>query len=617
MLLLIPYFILVISLCYIYGFIPFIMLKKTLPSNPITPVLVGFAFLGILSQWFLLGGAINLFVLQVLLIGAVAAIWRYRSYYQSHSTNILKWISSMPSKQRAVLLTMLCIILYQSALPTKINDMGAYYLQTLQWMQKFGAVRGLANLYPALGLGSAWHSLLCFFQVPGLAPFYALNGTLIFTIFLWLFFQFLAEPKLPNQNTIIALTKLQKIYLIAYSLFLFPLAFLYLTAPSPDLPLLVFTPLLLYFIVLDSQSLNPAISLLLACFLFAIKPPALLGIALGALIVLQSFEIFKPHAFPQIIITTQKSWLLKLKSFAFQLLLISVFLAPVIGKNWLQTGYPLYPMGNLGLHLEGQLAAPKWQVPADWNQAYRSGIIAWGYSDKPQVREFKGQLPNTLSRLSLWLNRSGYKGFMNKLLFINVLLGLILCLVKLPLQFKLSILLLVCLQIVEYFFLSQYRLMLPTALALFSLNSVGIGCWLLASGSWPLGGSRGSRFSFSARGSLILRGVLVLVVSIYFVLAFVPMSAFKEASRNKSITQTDGFQTAYLLQAHTQYQQGILDSTIINSMPFYYFSDQKYTWNAPIPAQSLSHTRFLFNHFGYQVKPLGQSPGDGFFMSRR
>ena len=606
MLLLTPYFILVISLCYVYGIIPFILLKKPLPSNPITPILVGFAFLGILSQWFLLGGAINFFVLQVLLIGAVAAIWRYRSYYQTHSTNMLRWIRSMPSKQIAVLLTLLCIILYQSALPTKIHDMGAYYLQTLQWMQKFGAVRGLANLYPALGLGSAWHSLLCIFQLPGLAPFYALNGTLIFTIFLWLFFQFLAEPKHPNQNTIIAISKLQKIYLIAYSLLLFPLAFLYLTAPSPDLPLLVFTPLLLYFIVIDTQSLNPAIKLLLACFLFAVKPPALLGIALGALIVLQSFEIFKPQAFSQIITTTRKSWLQKFKSFAFQLLLICVFLAPVIGKNWLQTGYPLYPMGNLGLHLDGQLAAPPWRVPADWNQAYRSGIIAWGYSDKPQVREFKGELPSTLSRLSLWLNRSGYKGFINKLLFINVLLGITLSLVKLPIQFKLSILLLTSLQIVEYFFLSQYRLMLPTAITLFSLNCLAIGFWLLAPGS---------RISFGSRSSLILRGVLLLVVSIYFVLAFVPMSVFKSASRNKSITQTDGFQTSYLLQAHTQYQQGLLDSSIINGMAFHFYSNKSYTWNAPIPAQSISHSRFLFNHFGYQVKPLGKSPGDGFIMS--
>ena len=109
---------------------------------------------------------------------------------------------------------------------------------------------------------------------------------------------------------------------------------------------------------------------------------------------------------------------------------------------------------------------------------------------------------------------------------------------------------------------------------------------------------------------------MVLVVSIYFILAFVPMSVFKSESRNKSITQTDGFQTAYLIQAHTQYQQGLLDSSIINGMAFHFYSNKSYTWNAPIPAQSISHTRFLFNHFGYQVKPLGKSPGDGFFMSR-
>ena len=202
MLLLLPSFLLIIIATYIYGIVPFILLKKPLPMNPITPMFIGFALLGILSQWFFIGGAINFFVLIVIAVGALVATWRYGFYYQTHFLNLRNWFRSLGTSTLISFGLILLLILYQSALPTKINDMGAYYLQTLQWMQAYGAVKGLGNLHPALGLGSAWHSLLSMFQLPGLPAFYGMNGSLIFTVYLWLTFElssaFTTKEKLPN-----------------------------------------------------------------------------------------------------------------------------------------------------------------------------------------------------------------------------------------------------------------------------------------------------------------------------------------------------------------------------------------------------------------------------------
>jgi hypothetical protein len=744
MLFLLPSFFIILIVAYIYGIVPFVLLKKPLPMNPITPMFIGFGVLGILSQWFMIGGAINFFVLIVIAVGALVAPWRYGFYYQTHYTNLFNWFKSLNTFTLVSFGLILLLILYQSALPTKINDMGAYYLQTLQWMQAYGAVKGLGNLHPALGLGSAWHSLLSMFQLPSLPAFYAINGSLILTVYVWLTFElksaFTTKEKLPNPLTKLNLilngnkdekettkffSNYKQLFIIAYSLVFFPLGFLYLTAPSPDLPLLAFTPLIFYWLVLEKNILNAELLLIIACFIFAVKPPALIAIATGIMVMVNSFRKSNPETLTQILETPKNTSIYIAKKLAINVFILALCLSPTLYKNYLQTGYLLYPLSlskstnqkvnnhlknsaytsnnlsqknkgidstlvvnlklntlsndsitaNLNTSWYQNLISPKWQIPADWNKAYRQGIVSWGLSDSSHVQAFKDPLPPKKTRLLAWLTRPGYKGLMNKILALNFLIACLLLFAKTTWVLRGYQLLLLFITIFEWLFLTQYRLMLPTGLTLFCLNvlvfgswSMGVGGKSLGVGLWSLvrlklglkGGALGhsssknvvsgtvtsarkidiertrsepSSYATETSGKKIpIEGVrsepmderliqlgkvtLIIPIIIYALLAFVPMTAFQKESRNKKITETNGFTSAFLVQPYTDYNRGELNSFMVDSIPFHFYNNRSYAWNAPLPAVSESHRRFLETNFGYKLRAFSTKIEDGFYLEK-
>jgi hypothetical protein len=603
MLFLLPIFVWIILLSYIYGILPYILFKRVLPINPVLPVLLGFAVLGLISQWMFVGGPITIFAQMVLVFGAMVAVWRYTFWYKAHLQNLWNWLLSLSKLSITLLVTILLVILYQSALPTKINDMGMYYLQTLQWMKQFGMVKGLGNVHPALGLASAWHSLLAHFDFFGNdLHFYALNGILVFMVFSYL----LAEWKIrPNA------------FIFCYTLLFFPLAFLYLTAPSPDLPLLALTPLILYWAFFQKDEISFEAILLFSSFVFACKPPSFIPVFIAIVLVFQQVLIL-------VRTKREKSKTNKQILYAYlaMVLLLLFSISPVLLKNYYQTGYPLYPMSLSSSVTNakelGNFTNPQWQIPRDLNQAYRSGIISWGLNDKVDKNTFVGSTPTKTTRFQLWLTRSGYKGFMNKLIFANWVFLLLLLLhffiVKKRFRFEpnkgnilgISILLL-CVQVLEWLLLSQYRLMLPTAITL-ACWSVGLIYYSKDEYSFP---PIGSDFQSRILGQL----PVIPIAIIYVVLAFVPFSLFKDSSRNKSITQTDGFTSSYLLKPYSTYQMGVLSSYPVDSLNFNYYSDKTYAWDCPIPARSLSQKTFIDSIFHYQLHAFSSSPKDGFYLS--
>jgi hypothetical protein len=274
---------------------------------------------------------------------------------------------------------------------------------------------------------------------------------------------------------------------------------------------------------------------------------------------------------------------------------VAIAFAPLAYKNHIQTGYPLYPSGlSIG-------TAPKWQIPADWNQAYRQGIQSWGISDKVEASTFKAPIPANGNRFKQWLLRRGYKGLMNKLLFLNALFALALLFTKRKLQERLLLLALLFISILEWYFLSQYRLMLPTALTLFSFNI-----------HYSLFDIQHS--TFAIRHSLLVSRLSLLIILLFALLSFFPFSLFKETSRNQQITQTDGFTSAYLIKPYTNYRIGTLETYLVDSIPFHYYKERAYAWDCPIPAVSASHRKFVKEQFGYEVRALGRKVKDGFWM---
>jgi hypothetical protein len=540
-------------------------------------MLLGYAIVGLLSQCFMIGGAVNSFSFLVLLLGALVTLWRYEAIYKPYRTNLNNWFQSLSKKEVIGFGIFSLLVAYQSSLPTKINDMGGYYLQTIQWMREYGMVKGLGNLHPALGLGSAWHSLVTLLSPlpPETLPFFAINGALMLALalFVWVELKYHFSW-----------------YIFAYAVLVFPLGYLYLTAPSPDWPLLVFVPLLGYWAFLKKETLPAEVFLLLACFVFACKPSVAMVTLLFATEALRHEVIKEYFKF--------SSLLNFFKSSSRLGVFVAVALAPLIYKNHIQTGYPLYPSGlSIG-------TAPKWQIPADWNQAYRQGIQSWGISDKVEASTFKAPIPANSNRFKQWLLRSGYKGLMNKLLFLNALFALVLLFTKRNLQERLLLIALLFISILEWYLLSQYRLMLPTALCLFSFN-IHYSIFNIPA------------FAKATSGKLISSLVIrysIFIILLFALLSFFPFSLFKETSRNQQITQTDGFTPAYLIKPYTNYRIGTLETYLVDSIPFHYYKERAYAWDCPIPAVSASHRKFVKEQFGYELRALGREVKDGFWM---
>jgi hypothetical protein len=516
-----------------------------------------------MSQWFFIGGAINEFSFIVIFTGAFAALWRYGYYYKIHAQNLLSWITSLSNLIKAGLVLIFLVLLY----------------------------KGLGNLHPALGLGSAWHSLLCLTQIPFLPMSYQINGTLVFVVILYLHFQF-TQKQVEGELT----QRLNNIYLIAFALTFMPLSFLYLTAPSPDLPVLIFIPLIFYWFRFEPKTLNAEILLLLACFVFAIKPPSIIAVSIGF------FLVFKTGIQKNVIMKTR----LKKIGILFGTALICI--GPIVYKNYIQTGHPLYP-SSFGSSLfststpHPELAKGQWQIPADWNKAYRQGIVSWGINDSSNVKVFKEAIPTPYIRFLSWIKRLGYKGLMNKLIVLNFFLGFILLLYLKTWEERIVTILLLVFTFLEYSILSQYRLMLPTAITLLACNAYG---WSKYFNLPP----QQAYYENSLRNI----GFITMIVVIYCFMAFVPLSLFKSDSRNKSITQMGGFTSDFLVKPYTNYKTGNLETFKVDSITFHYYSDRTYAWDAPIPAVSLSHRQFLEQNFHYRLRALGNKPEEGFYL---
>ncbi|OYU95742.1 MAG: hypothetical protein CFE21_11430 [Bacteroidetes bacterium B1(2017)] len=601
------YFFLILFVVYVYGIVPFVLLKKQLPINPFTPMLIGFPILGVLSQWFFVSGAINFFVFIVVLVGAIVSIWRYSFYFQSHFANLKNCLKSFSIQQKIASVSLLFIIAYQSALPTKINDLGMYYLQTLQWMEKYGVVSGVGNLHPALGLGSAWHSVLALFDFIHInrygengetIRFLGLNGSLVFSFFLFL----LVEIKTSSSYT--------KWFLSACAIFVLPICFMYLTAPSPDLPVLFYTSLVLYWFFLEKDQIPLVLFVMLACFVFACKPPALTAVALCVWMLGKQLRLKK------------NLFLLGLKNVIYAACMALFCLAPVIYKNIIQTGYPLYPApygaeSKISTSLSQSIYGSTAKIPADWNEAYRKGVVTWGLNDSLTKEIFKSDTQVKKSRIQIWLTRPGYKGFMNKLLFLNAILSLfLLCLgvfklreyyfnQQLERNFVLPILL-VSITFLDWYLLSQYRLMLPTAVGLFSLNSFLFYSFFFKQ-------INGFVFPKKVSANLVL-----IFPLLYGLMAFMPMSAFKDSSRNKDITQSSGFTPNYLLLPFGRYQ-GFepIDSFQVDSQYVYFYPHQTYAWDCPIPAASHGQQYYVQEVFQYKFRSNSSKTQDGFYLEKK
>lgn len=255
--------------------------------------------------------AILLLNITLFLSNKVAILSIYRNFYNE--------IKNLEKSLKIFLGIITFFIIAQCASVPYAIDNESYYIQSIKWINEFGFVKGLANIHFFLGQTSGWHVTQSAFNFSFLYnKFNDLSG------FCLLLGNIFAIQKLndyfKNQdktNLIIGLFPLANVFL-----------FQFISAPSPDMPIYVFTFVIFaYFLENYGKINNETFNLIsiLVLFCLYIKTTAIGLCLLPLIMVFQNFKQLKIY-----------------KITFLSILILGLFVA----KNMIVTGYALFPMTN-------------------------------------------------------------------------------------------------------------------------------------------------------------------------------------------------------------------------------------------------------------------------------
>ena len=360
-------YILVISfVCCSWGLLPLLLLTRAVSSDTVwyrsRAGLIAFLFLlgcmmlGLLCSWLYLiiplhfTTLLTLTVLQ-LSIAVPTGKRRLKRIWSSLSS------PSLPVRGLPLFFSLTCIVLFLllGSLPTANPDTGIYHLQIIEWASLHPAVPGIANLFPRLGLGSNWLLLISFFHIPWLSheSFSYLNTSLVIWLFIWLFHQWLYHRN--NRDPARSHQGLGLFYflLLAYSLLEWQL--FRNAANSTSYDPIVTTCLLLTLccwvecITPDGKEPGPSL-------LFVFITLSALGFKLSGffILLLLAYHLFCHRRRLSYLVFTALSFLL--------------IVTPVLVKNYIITGYPLFP-------LPLSIGSPDWKLPGGMMDLFGNYIV--------------------------------------------------------------------------------------------------------------------------------------------------------------------------------------------------------------------------------------------------
>ena len=272
-------------------------------------------FLG--SIWAVMGRIGIEFHLFLLGLNGILFYINYPRHYTLYS-HFAKQLQQLPLFLKLFLGLNSILILAQCAALPYVVDNESYYIQTIKWLNEYGLVKGLANLHIFLGQTSGWHIAqsiynfsFLFKSFNDLSGYCLLMGNIFSIIKINEYFE--NQKKI---NLIIGLILLAN-----------PLFFQFISAPSPDIPVYIFSFILFYYFIESYHKPSPKdfyIQIILALFIVYCKPTAL-GVLLVPLVVtLRNWAFFKK----QLVVAVGIG--------------VLVFVLFVV-KNIIITGYPLYP----------------------------------------------------------------------------------------------------------------------------------------------------------------------------------------------------------------------------------------------------------------------------------
>src|SRR5436189_1403296 len=232
------------------------------------------------------------------------------------------------------------------------SDTQIYHVQIIRWFNEYGTVPGIANLFPRFGLGSNWFNLIAMFRIPYFSyeNFTWLNTTTVIWFFVWLInnwrFHFLKKTSSSHQV-------MSHFYLLVILFSMLEWELFRDAASSTN-----------YDFIVTALTLI-AISFLLESILFLQEEKKISFIFIVLCISVIPFNL--SGIFLVLLLLFYLSGFLKIKYWIYCLTAGIIIITPLLIKNYIVTGYPVYPMPI-------SFNNPDWKLPLKMTDYLRQYI---------------------------------------------------------------------------------------------------------------------------------------------------------------------------------------------------------------------------------------------------
>lgn len=348
--------------CIIWGIPVFIFLKKNENEGywlekglSFFPFLFfsGLLIISLISSWLILFIPLTS---NYFLIFSITLFIFLRFRFKNDINEIGKILKGLNIRLSGLTLfiTLAIILLLLLGTSKPVNpDTQLYHLQIIRWTNEYGVVPGMANIYPRLGLGSNWFNLISLFHIESFSHqnFTFLNTSTTIWFLLWLTgkYQYYVSSPQSKINKIFAL-----FCFLLTTYFFFDWQLFRDTANSTSYDFIV-TIIFIFCLSYITENILRKESL---------EKPSLYFIFISLSVI--SFKLSGVFIFVLILF-----YIINVKStkFLFKTLALSiVLLIPILIKNYITTGYVLYPSLI-------SVANPDWQMPATLARHFKEYII--------------------------------------------------------------------------------------------------------------------------------------------------------------------------------------------------------------------------------------------------
>lgn len=468
-----------------------------LKNNFVFTQFLGFFGISIFAAYFAIFYKIGIVFHGILWSILFFVLWKYKKDLAEHLRDFLDGFLTMRLFSKIGFLLVSILILAQCASPPFIIDNESYYLQTIKWLNEYGYVTGLGNLHFFFGQTSAWHILQSVFNFNFLYDnFNDLSG---YCLWLGNFFAFrklsLAFSNAENKKLNVAMGILP----VGNVLF-----FQFISAPSPDLPVMILCFLIFYVVLKNhpNYSKSDFISICFLCFfVLFIKTINLFLVAVPIYMYFKAAKNLRSKLVPAFVVGF----------LTFMIMLI---------KNQLLTGYPLYPLKIIHFDVN-------YTIPVELLNFLYEGTKRYAYLltyDQYVSLSF-------WERFLHWLQLPGLKGIFNKFMLVMVLL-LPFFMRKLPFKKPLNFLYFLLLAHLAVLFITspQYRFFLMFLLFFPALV-----------------------FAYFFPKEMIVKRFISLGIFVVAILVFVPVS-FNKFTENPLMDSGSTFTWKYTVSPHANSQ---------------------------------------------------------------